>query len=156
MAFDQETSVVKGDHWNSNLYWFFTAEDIGPQPASKCWSTNSGWFSAQLFSSALSSVAKIAYLWAGTREWNEIKISKKLVIVPLRITTILKTTVDFHHFSEKMHSISAPLMSCVRYIRLCFTLDLALKNIILPFLSLKEFQTKVKELWFYFFFFFFF
>lgn len=124
---------------------FFTAEDIGPQPASKCWSTNSEWFSAQLFSSALSCVAKIAYLRAGTREWNEIRISKKLVIVPLRITTILKTTVDFHYFSEKLHWISASLMSCVRYVRFCFTLVLALKILFYHFFPWKTFKLKWKS-----------
>lgn len=48
------------------------------------------------------------YLRAGSREWNEIGIAQKLVVIPLRITTpVLKTTVDFHHFSEKLHSFSA-------------------------------------------------
>lgn len=86
----------------------FTAGDLGPQTLSECWSTNYQWFNAHLFSSALSSVTKIAYLRAGSREWNEIRIAQKLVVIPLRITTpVLKTTVDFHHFSEKLHSFSA-------------------------------------------------
>lgn len=86
----------------------FTAGDLRPQSLSECWNTNYQWFNAHLFSSALSSVAKITYMRAGSREWNEIGIAQKLVVIPLRITTpVLKTAVDFHHFSEKLHSFSA-------------------------------------------------